>query len=136
MNRPMGVTIIAILSFLSGLGHCLKGLLVLGIGGGVAAVIGVGHPAAGVVIGTLAVSVAVLAVMIGVFDFLFAWGAWTLKPWAWSWGYFTQISSLIWALLAVLGWGTFRTQAVPLAISLGILLYLTSPGIKRAFGRS
>jgi hypothetical protein len=136
MNRPFGITVIAILSFLSALGHALKGLLVLGIGGGVAAMVGMGHPAAGVVIGTIAISVAVLALMIAVFDFLFAWGAWSLKPWAWSWGVFTQVSSLIWALLAVLGWGTMRGHALGIAVSLGILLYLTTPEVKRAFGRT
>jgi hypothetical protein len=135
MNRPFGITIIAILSFLSALGHCLKGLLVLGIGGGVAAMIGMGHPAAGVVIGAVAIGVAVLALIVGVFDLLFAWGAWNLKPWAWSWGVFTQVSSLIWALLAVIGWGTLRGHAVGIAIAAGILFYLTTPEVKRAFGR-
>jgi len=135
MNRPFGITVIAILSLLSGLGHCLKGLVVLGIGGGAAAVVGMGHPVAGTVIGAVAVSVALLAIMVGVFDFFFAWGAWRLKPWAWSWGMFTQVTALIWAVLAVIGWGTLRTQGTAIAISVGILLYLTSPGVKRAFGR-
>lgn len=135
MNRPFGVTLLALLSIVSGLVHCLKGLLVLGIGGGVAAAVGMGHPAAGMVIGTVAIALAILAIMIGGFDLCFAWGAWHLKPWAWSWGVFTQVSALIWAALAVVGWGTLRGHALGILVSLGILGYLTSPAIKRAFGR-
>lgn len=136
MNRPFGITILAILSVFSGLGHLFRGLLILGIGGGLAAVVGTGYPVGGMVLGTVAVSVAILAMMIGLFDFWFAWGAWRLRPWAWSWGVLTQVSSLIWSLLAVLGWGTLRGHAIGIAISLGILLYLTTPDVKRAFGRA
>jgi hypothetical protein len=136
MNRPLGVTVIAVLSLLSGLGQGLKGLVVLGVGGGAAAVVGMGHPVAGTVIGAVAISLAALVLMIGLFDLLFAWGAWHLKPWAWSWGVFTQISALIWAALAVIGWGTLRGHGIGILISLGILFYLMSPDIKRAFGRA
>ena len=136
MNRPFGVTVLAILSVISGLGFLLRGLLVIGIGGGIAAVVGMEHPAGASVLTIVVVSVAILVLMVAFFDFWFAWGAWHLKPWAWSWGVFTQVSNLVVSFLAVMGWGTLRTQRFHLILAIGMLLYLMSPGVKRAFGRS
>lgn len=136
MNRPLGITILAILALLSGLGMMLRGFLVLGIGGGVAAVVGMENPGGGSVLGIVVLTLAILIVIVACFDFWFAWGAWHLKPWAWGWGVFTQVSNLVVSLLAVLGWGTLQTQRFHLLVAIGILLYLYSPGVKRAFGRS
>ncbi len=136
MNRPFGVTIMAILAVVSGFGHLLRGLVVFGIAGGAALALGLANPAAGSIAGILAVSLGILVLMVAVLDFWFAWGAWHLKPWAWGWGVFTQVSSLILSLLAVVGWGTFRTQGVHILVAVGILLYLMSPGVKQAFGKS
>ncbi|HKV74297.1 MAG TPA: hypothetical protein VJN95_07250 [Gemmatimonadales bacterium] len=135
MNRPLGVTVIALLSILSGLAHLLKGLVVLGLGGGAAVLVGAGHPVAGGVIGAVAMVWGIIALIVAFFALLFGWGAWTLKPWAWSWGVFTEVMTLGWSLLAVLGFGTLRTQGLSILIAVAILLYLYSPEVKRAFGR-
>ena len=136
MNRPFGVAVLAILSVVSGLGFLLRGLLVVGIGGGIAAVVGMENPGGGSVLTILVISLAILVVMVACFDFWFAWGAWHLKPWAWSWGVFAQISNVVVSLIAVMGWGTFRTQRFHLLLAIGMLLYLMLPGVKRAFGKS
>jgi hypothetical protein len=62
-------------------------------------------------------------------------GAWGLKGWAWTLGVATEVGNLIWSLLVALGPGTLRGQLPAILVAGGILLYLTTPEVKRAFGR-
>jgi hypothetical protein len=133
-SRPLGVTIIAILAILSGLGTLLKGLVILGLGGGAALLISGVHPVAGIVVGWFALVIGIIAIVIGLFTLAFGVGAWTLKPWAWALGVGTQIAAIVWSVLAIIGPGTIRSQFWHLVIALIILAYLRSPDVKAAFG--
>jgi hypothetical protein len=136
MSRPIGVTLIGILSLLSGLWGVFKGLLWLGIGGVVSfGLSAAAHPVAGALVGILAVIFGVIALVTGVFALIFAFGAFGLKPWAWSWGVWTHAAIVIWNLLAALGPARLAERWVTLAVSGLILFYLTTPAIKRAFGK-
>jgi hypothetical protein len=135
MQRPLGVTIIAILSLVSGLIGLLKGLAWLGIGGAAAALTAVAMPVAGAIIGLFAITFGIIGLVTAVFSIGFSWGAWNLKPWAWSLGVTTHAAIFIWSLLAVLGPALLSERRVPLIISGVVLFYLTRPEIKRAFGK-
>lgn len=136
MSRPLGVTLLAILSLLSGIWGVIKGLLWLGIGGAISfGLSAAAHPVAGALVGILAVVLGVIALITGVFALIFAFGAFGLKRWAWSWGVWTHGAIVLWNLLAALGPSRLAERWVTLAVSGLILFYLTTPAIKRAFGK-
>src|SRR5260370_23812907 len=67
-KRPFGVTIIAILLFISAILQIIFGIFILT---GITLV----SPLAGLLIGWIPLA-------LGIVSFIFAWGLWTLKPWA------------------------------------------------------
>src|SRR5258708_34143405 len=67
-KRPFGVTIIAILLFISAILQIIFGIFILT---GIMLV----SPLAGLFIGWIPLA-------LGIVSFIFAWGLWTLKPWA------------------------------------------------------
>jgi hypothetical protein len=136
MERPFGVTLLAVLAVLSGLWGLLKGLAIIGIGGAAAVWVSPAHPMAGAVVGGLAMAWGVTAIILACFSLGFGFGAWNLKPWAWTLGVATEVGAIIFSLLAAAGWGTLRGQAGALLVAGVILFYLTTPEVKRAFGKS
>jgi hypothetical protein len=72
----------------------------------------------------------------GIASLAFAYGAWTLKPWAWTLGIAIQIISLVLAVLTIIGGGDIAGQIISIAIAGIILYYLWQPSIKAAFGRA
>ena len=76
---------------------------------------------------TLATSIASLA---------FAYGAWTLQPWAWMLGVAIQVISLVLSVLTIISGGDIGGQVISIAIAGVILYYLMTPGVKAAFGRA
>ena len=87
-NRPLGVSIIAVLVGLQGL-VLLLGALVLFVAGPLA-----GAHAHSVVGGGL-VALGVIALLMGLLSFLFAWGLWTLKRWAFWGTVIVQVISIL-----------------------------------------
>jgi hypothetical protein len=137
MPRPLGVTILAVLSLVSGAWGVLKGLAWLGIGGAVAGGLTAGaHPVAGALVGFMALLFGSLALATGIFALVVGFGALGLKPWAWSLGVITHGLIVAWSVLVILGPGRLAERWVTLAVSGIILFYLTRPDIRRAFGRS
>ena len=128
--RPMGITILAVLSAIGGVLGILGGIALVGLGGlaaastGTAAYFGLGA-VWGVIL--LATAIASLA---------FAYGAWTLQPWAWPLGVALQVISLVLAALTVVSGGDIGSQIIGVVISAIILYYLFQPNIKAAFGRA
>jgi hypothetical protein len=136
MQRPLGVSILGFLSLVSGALSLLKGLIWLGFGGVLAGATAIASPIAGAVLGGVAVFFGILAILTGLFSLIFAWGALSLRPWAWSLGVATHGFNLIWSVLVVLGPGLLRGQLATIVISAVVLLYLTRPEIKQAFGKA
>jgi hypothetical protein len=121
--RPTGITILAVLAGIGGVFGLLGGFGVLFVGGVVAS------PAV-VVLGLCALAYAGLLVA-------FAYGAWTLKPWAWPLGVAVAIFGIVVSILqVVLGGSSIFSQIISIAIDGGILYYLNQPGIKSLFGRA
>ena len=128
--RPMGITILAVLSAIGGVLGILGGVALIGLGGlaatstGTAAYFGLGA-----VWGLLILASAVASLV-------FAYGAWTLKPWAWPLGVALQIIGLALSALTVISGGDISGQIISVVISLIILYYLFQPNIKAVFGRA
>ncbi len=135
-DRPLGVTVLGVLSLVSGAFSILKGLIWLGFGGAAAGVTALANPAVGVMVGGIALLFGGIALLSGLFALLTAWGAFNLKGWAWSLGIATHGGILAWSLLAALGPSTLRERMWPIVVSGAILFYLTRPAVKTAFGKA
>jgi hypothetical protein len=128
--RPMGITILAVLSAIGGVLGLLGGIAIIGIGGLAAASTGTAaYFGLGALWGVLVLATAIASLV-------FAYGAWTLKPWAWPLGVALQIISLALALLTILSGGDISGQIISIVISAIILYYLFQPNIKTLFGRA
>lgn len=130
-RRPTGITILAILSGISGIvGLCCPGLLLAGstvtmfIPAGITQVAGI----VGLVLSCL--------LLIGPFlQLAFAYGAWNLRPWAWLLGVIAMGYSVLTALLNVIGSGGALIPALlsNALIPILILVYLLLPGTRKSF---
>lgn len=129
-TRPTGITVLAVLSAIGGVLGILGGVALIGIGGlaaastGTAALFGLGA-----VFGLIALAT-------GIASLAFAYGAWTLKPWAWPLGVALSVISLVLSALTVLGGGDISSQIISVVINVIILYYLFQPSIKALFGRA
>jgi hypothetical protein len=121
--RPTGITILAALAGIGGVFGLLGGFGVLFVGGVVAS------PAV-IILGLCALAYAALLIA-------FAYGAWTLKPWAWALGVAVAIFGIVVAILqVVLGGSSIFSQLISIVIDGAILYYLNQPSIKALFGRA
>ena len=129
MQRPTGITILAILAIIGGAFALLGGIGAIGLGGAAAA------GGAGGAGGLVAILGFVL-IVVGALELAFGVGAWQLKPWAWTLGIAAQGLSLVLALLNIIGGQGIGSQIVGILISAAILYYLMTPPVKQAFGRA
>jgi hypothetical protein len=125
--RPTGVTILAILAAIGGVLGLLAGIFALGIGGAVAA--------SGGALGGLVSVLGIVAIVQGVLALAFAYGAWMLKPWAWTLGIVAFGISLVLAVIGIIN-GDFTGQILSVVIAVAVLYYLFTPQVKAAFGRA
>ena len=136
-QRPMGITILAILAFIGGvLGICggLSGIIGGSFLGGLAASVGASDATA---LGGMVAIYSIIAVVFAVADLVFGFGAWTLKPWAWMLGMVLFGLNVVFQLVSVIaGWATFGGVIISLAIAGVIIYYLLTPDVKKAFGRA
>ena len=125
MSRPTGVTIIAILAFLSGLLGLCAALPVFGI----SLLAGIFVPPVGVIGSIIGLILAFSPILL----IIFAYGAWNLRSWAWLLGIVATGISVLSALVAV-----FTTGHVVAIVSHGILpiiifVYLLMPNVRKSF---
>jgi hypothetical protein len=129
MQRPTGVTILAILAFIGGIFGLLGGLALVGFSGLVAA--------SGVAGGGFATILGVLLLVYGALALVLGYGFWTLKPWAWTLGVGLQGAGIVLNGLQFINDSTRLVSAIiSIAISVAILWYLYQPHVKAAFGRA
>lgn len=124
-NRPLGITIIAILAVINGfLGLC--GPLILVVGGGVATLFT--GP-----VGLVAACGGLLLLVGPLLWFAVGFGAWNLRPWAWWLGMIATGLTVLGVIANILsGVGIFQAVAsAPLSII--IFVYLLLPHIRQAF---
>ena len=125
--RPTGITILAVLSAIGGVLSILGGIALIGLGGVAGAQTG-----SATLFGMGAIF-GVLLLASGVASLAFAYGAWTLQPWAWVLGVALQLISLGLSVLTIIGGGDIAGQIISIAIAGIILYYLMQPNIKAAF---
>jgi hypothetical protein len=120
--RPTGITILAILAGIGGVLGLFAGFVVLFAGtvifGGLGAVLGI-------------VALAYAALLIA-----FAYGAWTLKPWAWPLGVAGSVFGIILSIVYIIGGQSIGSQVLGIVVDGAILYYLNQPAIKALFGRA
>ena len=122
-KRPLGITLIAILLFISA---------VIEIIGGLSSVIGT------IPTGTISdVLLGWFPLIMGIIELILAWGLWTLKPWAY-WG--TLVVEILNILIHFFGFlGLPRTHSALAVISGGIvsiiivIYLLVDRNVRRAF---
>jgi hypothetical protein len=130
MQRPTGVTILAVLAIIGGVLGLCGGLTLFGVGGlgvlgGSAAAGGMGF-----LFGGLSLVSAILYLAFGI-------GAWMLKPWAWILGIVGVAVSILSTLVTLVsGNGSLISAIISIIIPVIILWYLFRPEIKKAFGRA
>lgn len=128
MQRPMGVTIIAVLSAIGGVLGVLASLVLLGLGAAVGAATGLGG---------LAFIAGLLVLLYSALSLVLAYGFWTLKPWAWPLGVGVQILGVVQAVLQFMNdTSNIVGLVISLAIAAVILWYLFQPHVRGAFGRA
>lgn len=130
MQRPTGVTVLAVLAAIGG---------VLGIIGGLA-LAGLGSLAAGLVgsadLGALAFVVGGAELVVGALYIAFAIGAWGGRPWAWATGIVVALANIVLPIVwVIIGASSVASAAVSVVIAGVILYYLNQPTVKRFFGR-
>jgi len=120
--RPTGITILAVLAAIGGVLGLFGGFIVLFAGT-------VLFGALGGLLGIAYLAYAALLVA-------FAYGAWTLKPWAWPLGVAVAAFGIILAVLYIIGGSDIANQILGIVVDGVILYYLNQPGIKSLFGRA
>jgi hypothetical protein len=128
-QRPTGVTILAILAFIRGVLLILFGGLGALLGGVFAGFL---SPA----LGGLTVVWGLILLVLGAAFVYIGWGFWRLVPAVWRFGIFVAAADiLVSILIALIGGGGINSGTIiGIVISLAIIYYLLTPGVKAAFG--
>ena len=122
VTRPTGLTILAVLAAISGIVGLFGGFVVT-FGGTVL------FGQAGTILGIALLALSALTLA-------FAWGAWTMQPWAWPLGVVIAAGQIVFAILWIIGGASALSQIVNIVVNGAILYYLNQPGIKSLFGRA
>jgi hypothetical protein len=127
MNRPIGVTLLAIGAGLAGIYEIWRALVFMGVVKFtfVGNEVSFPNPQWGQVI---------WALIIAAIWFWVAVGFWNVRAYAWSFGIFVSIFTLIFGFFALLGGGsTMESEFVGWFLALLIFFYLNYPGVREHF---
>jgi hypothetical protein len=108
-QRPLGVTIIAILMIISGIALLSTGAILL--------VVGIG----------------VVPIVLGIASFVMAYGLWKGKGWAWTITLILSVISIISAIVSIVFGGS--GAIINIIINAIIIYYLYRPNVKAYFGK-
>jgi hypothetical protein len=126
--RPTGVTVLAVLAAIGGVLGILGGVALLGLGS-----LGVGST--GILGGSIAIF-GLIAIVQSVLALAFAYGAWTLKPWAWMLGIAAEGIGIALSVLFIINGSSITSQAISIIIDGAVIYYLMTPAVKAAFGKA
>ena len=114
-NRPLGVTIIAILAVIGGIGSVLSGFAIMAI-----------IPFLGIIFGGL-------LIIIGLAYFVVAYGLWKGLNWAWN------ITLIVSVIGIIVGLGSIVVGNIGalfhLIVNVVVIYYLYRPNVKAYFGK-
>ena len=127
MHRPIGITILALGAGLAGLFQVWRILVFLGI----ANFTFLGQPVEFI---EPQWGQAIWAGVLAAIWFWVAAGFWQVRAYAWSFGQFIALFTMIFGFFAVLGnSATTESELVGWLLSIGIFFYLNYPGVRNAF---
>ena len=79
--------------------------------------------------------IALVLLVVGISEVVFAYGAWRLRHWAWTLGFVLEVIALVVAVLQ-LGRSDFGRHILTIVLAGIVLSYLATPRVRAAFGRS
>src|SRR5262245_39575721 len=126
MQRPIGVTLLAVGAGLAGLLQIWRILVFAGITKWTFAgrEVAFSTPQWGEIFWC-----AILAVI----WFYVAVGFWNVRAYAWSFGNFISLFTLIWGFFAILFGSSLEAESLPLFLAFVIFMYLNYPGVRDRF---
>jgi hypothetical protein len=126
MQRPIGVTLLAIGAGLAGLLQIWRILVFAGIVNWtfVGREVSFSTPQWGQIF---------WCVILAAIWFWEAAGFWNVRAYAWSFGNFIALFTLIWGFFAILSGSTMEAESLPLFLAFVIFLYLNYPGVRNQF---
>jgi hypothetical protein len=127
MHRPIGVTILAILAGIAGLFEIWRTLVFLGLVKFTFVGNEVSFPSA-------QWGQALWALLLAAIWFWVAMGLWNMRAYAWSFGIYIALFTMIFSFFAILGSnGTVESEFVAMFISIILFMYLNYPGVRNQF---
>lgn len=136
-ERPFGITILGWVYLALGILAALWSLFVFGFGG-LGALFGTIFGAnAWQASGVSNLWAGLLGIVTAVVEIVVAYGLLTLKSWGWLLALIGAGLSIVTGVVGMLGGGffTFICGGIGVLIPIGILIYLLTPGVRKAFGR-
>jgi hypothetical protein len=127
MNRPIGVTLLALGAGLAGIYEIWRTLVFLGIVNFtfVGKEVSFNDPQWGQ---------AIWAVLLAAIWFWVAEGFWNIRAYAWQFGIFISIFTVIFGFFALLGnAGTMESEFIGWLLAFAIFMYLNYPGVRNVF---
>jgi len=128
MQRPMGITILAVLAAIGGAFAILAGLALMALSGATADLAIPG-------LSGLAAIIGLVTVALGVAELGLAYGFWGLKPWAWMLGIVLEVIAIVLDVVQFRS-ATASSTIVGVVIAGIIIYYLWQPHVRRAFGQT
>jgi hypothetical protein len=126
MHRPIGVTILALAAGVAGLFEIWRALVFAGV----ASFTFIGKP---VTFAEAQWGSAFWAVILALIWFWVAAGFWNVRAYAWSFGNFISLFTIIFGFFALLGGSTMEAESVGWLLAIGIFFYLNYPGVRDQF---
>ena len=126
MQRPIGVTLLALGAGLAGLYQIWLILIYLGI-------VNFNIVGKEVTFQTAQWGAAIWSAIIAAIWFWVATGFWNVRAYAWSFGNFISLFTLIWGFFALLFGSTVEAETIPWLLAGAIYLYLNYPGVQKHF---
>lgn len=135
-KRPLGVSIISIVVAIGAVINLFLGgvaLWVAAFGGLV--LTATGSVSSGAALGMLGVIVGIISIIVGLVELFFAWGLWTLKPWAFWATVIIEAVNLLSGLIALFqhqysGWAAMSSMIIPAII---LIYFLADSNVRAAF---
>lgn len=129
-DRPLGVSIIAIILGIEAILQILASLAMFGLAiAGVFTVVYAG-PA------TIAIVMGILFLIIGIVELAVTMGLWNLEGWAWTVAVVVTWIDIIFDVIGgFVGAQTFGATMLSMAIPLIVLIYLYQSGVRQAFNK-
>jgi hypothetical protein len=136
MQRPVGVTILAVIAIIYGIFSLL--LVLLGLLGLALLAANVAAVATRYTAGTL-VYATISDAILGILYLAFGIGAFGLKGWAWTTGVVALALEIVRNIVSIVrgsGAGAIVVPIITIAIALVLLWYLFRPNVRAAFGKT